>query len=150
MMYSPPLGPAPFDVERVMRWTVGSVCLIGVAVAALIKIGLVAQLCKPDQPPAPRRLVAATLAEGGLLIAALYLLQIPVETDASTIVLLLAFFFTGAILANWLALRKLPSAGSRRRLRYVLLLTMIYPVVQTAVAFTLGPILGRWFVHLFP
>lgn len=149
-MLLPPPGPTPYDVERVMRWTIGSLCFIGVALAVIIKLLVAARQCGPSAAVPARRLMIATIAEGGLLITALYLLQIPIETDAFTVLYLLAFFFAGAILANWLALRKLPSAGGWQSLGRVLLMTLIYPAVQTAVAFTLGPPLNGWFIKLFP
>ena len=144
------MGPPPYNVEAVMLWSIGSVCSAGVVAAAAAKIFVVRRMrTSADAVPSPR-LAVATGAEGLLLIAALYLLQIPVETDATTVAALLAFFFTGAALVNWVALRTEPVRGGSRRLGQVLLVTLIFPVIQTMVAVTIGPPLSAWFIKLFP
>jgi hypothetical protein len=143
-------GPPPYDVEMVMRWSIGSITALGVLFAFLIKRALVWRLAAAPDRPATSRLALASVAEGLLLIAALYTLQIPTSVGTGTLVGLVAFILVGACIANGLALRRPPGSARSRHLGWTLLVTLIYPFTQTLVALTLGPSLNGWFIRLFP
>lgn len=143
-------GPPPYDVETVMRWSIGSVTVVGALLTLTLRWGILRQRAAPAGPPPAGRLAFVSVVEGLLFIAALYLLQIPLSAGTGMLVGLLAFILAGSGIANGLALRAGPATSRSRHLGWTLLVTLIYPVTQALVALTLGPPLNRWFARLFP
>jgi hypothetical protein len=144
------MGPAPYNVDAVALWSVGSVCAAGTVVTTAVKVLVVRRMRGSANPTSSLRVVAATAVESLLLIGALYLLQIPVETSPGFVTALLAGFFVGSGTANWAALNTGPIYGHWRRVGWVSFITLIFPVVQSGIAILIGPSLITWFIRMFP